>query len=74
VSDFVDYLVNEVKAIRKRVTALERLQAIDTGATGAYYLGNSSTDGSWRITRSGNNLVIQRREAGDWVTKDTVAA
>jgi len=73
-SDFVDRLVDEVKAIRQRVTALERLQAIDTSATGAYYLGNSGTDGSWRITRSGNDLVIQRREAGNWVTKSTVAA
>jgi hypothetical protein len=37
----------------------------------AYYFGDSSTDGSWRIIRSGNNLVRQRREAGVWTTKGT---
>jgi hypothetical protein len=43
-------------------------------AAGAYYFGADTSDGSWRITRSGNNLVIQRRESGNWVTKSTISA
>lgn len=37
----------------------------------AYYLGDSTTDGSWRLIRSGDNLLRQRRESGNWVTKGT---
>jgi hypothetical protein len=29
---------------------------------------------SWRIARNGNNLEIQRRESGNWVTKGTISA
>lgn len=43
-------------------------------STTAFYLGPSGTDGSWRIIRSGNNLIFQRREAGSWVTKSTIPA
>jgi hypothetical protein len=39
------------------------------GATDAVYLGDASTDGTWRIVRDGNNLSFQRREAGVWVEK-----
>ena len=31
--------------------------------------GDSGTDGSWRLVRDGNNLSVQRREAGVWVEK-----
>jgi hypothetical protein len=42
-------------------------------ASTAYkYFGASGTNGSWRIGRSGDNLVFERREAGSWVTKLTV--
>lgn len=40
-------------------------------STGIIYLGDSDTNGSWRIMRSGNNLVRQRLESGSWVTKGT---
>lgn len=33
------------------------------------YFGNSTTNGSWRIGTSGNNLVQERREGGVWVEK-----
>ncbi len=39
---------------------------------GAYYLGDLDTDGSWRIIRSGNNLLSQRLESGTWTTKQTI--
>ena len=38
-------------------------------ATGAIYLGDKNTDGTWRIIRDGNDLAFQRREAGAWVEK-----
>lgn len=44
------------------------------GATSFHYWGSSGTDGSWRFGRSGNNFVIERRESGAWVTKQTIAA
>lgn len=47
---------------------------IQSALTGAFYLGNSSTNGSWRITTSGNDLVFQYRESGSWVTKFTIAS
>jgi hypothetical protein len=41
-------------------------------ASNALYFGPADTDGSWRIVRSGNNLVFERRELGVWNTKDTI--
>jgi hypothetical protein len=43
-------------------------------ATTAVYYGPKNTNESWRTIRSGNNLVHQRREAGTWVTKQTISA
>jgi hypothetical protein len=45
---------------------------IETESGNALYFGDPSTNGSWRIMRGGNNLNIQRREAGSWVTKGTI--
>ena len=33
------------------------------------YFGAVDTNGTWRIGRSGDNLVFQRRESGTYVTK-----
>lgn len=44
------------------------------GASTAHYFGPSATDGTWRIVRSGNDLVIERREGGSYVTKSTITA
>lgn len=44
------------------------------GDTKAVYFGNPAVDGTWRILRSGNNLVIERLETGSWVTKSTISA
>lgn len=50
----------------------------DTGvrveSTLAFHLGDPTVDGTWRFTRSGNNLLAQRRETGAWVTKQTISA
>lgn len=45
-----------------------------TDTAAGIYFGPAATDGSWRIIRSGNNLVRQRRESGSWVTKATDSA
>lgn len=41
-------------------------------STGYKYFGGSGTNGSWRIGRSGDDLVIERRESGAWVAKMTI--
>jgi hypothetical protein len=46
--------------------------SVDVGAAEAFYLGGKNTDGSWRMTRSGSDLVIQLRVSGSWVTKQVV--
>lgn len=38
----------------------------------AYYIGEKTTDGSWRMQISGSDLIMQRRIAGSWVTKNTI--
>jgi len=38
------------------------------------YIGIADTDGSWRIARDGDDLVMQRRESAVWVTKLKVQA
>jgi hypothetical protein len=44
------------------------------GAADAYYFGVPNVNDTWRIVRSGNNLVIERRETGAYVTKSTILA
>lgn len=44
------------------------------GVDATLYLGDRRTDGSWRFSRSGDDVVWQRREAGSWVTKSTISA
>jgi len=38
----------------------------------AFYLGDPATDGTWRMIRSGDDLLHQRRESGTYVTKQTI--
>lgn len=42
---------------------------IITTSGAALYLGDSTTNGSWRMILSGSNLSFQRREAGVYVEK-----
>lgn len=46
----------------------------EIASTKAFYLGEENVDGTWRIVRSGNNLVMERRESGSYVTKQTITA
>ncbi len=52
----------------------EHTNDMEIGDANAYYMGDSATDGSWRIVRSGTDLVFERRESGSWVTKSTISA
>ena len=64
--------------IREWVKQLNRLiengnfQNVNLNESGSFYFGDKNTDGTWRITRDGNNLIHQRRELGAWVTKNTI--
>lgn len=40
----------------------------------ALIFGNNFTNGSWRFVFSGSDLLLQRREVGVWVTKQTFSA
>lgn len=52
-----------------RKPQLEEVHLVDAGIV---YLGDESTNNSWRMVRSGDNLVFQRLESGTWTTKDTI--
>lgn len=45
---------------------------VEIGSSNYFYMGDPTTDGSWRIGRNGDNLVMERRESGSWVTKSTI--
>jgi hypothetical protein len=45
---------------------------VEIPTANAFYLGDPTTDGTWRIIRSGNDLLSQRRESGSYVTKQTI--
>lgn len=42
---------------------------ISIGPTAYFYIGNSSTDGSWRFYISGTDLVFERRVSSTWTEK-----
>lgn len=44
------------------------------GAAKAYFIGEPSTDGAWKIQQSGSDLVFYRRESGSWNAKQTIGA
>jgi hypothetical protein len=39
-----------------------------------FYIGDSSTNGSWRFYISGGNLVFEKRESGSWNEKGAITA
>jgi hypothetical protein len=49
-------------------------QEVELYSDGIIYLGDCSTDGTWRALRSGSDLIYQRKESGSWVTKQTISA
>ena len=41
-------------------------------SSNAYYWGDATTDGTWRIIRQTDDLLIQQRESGSYNTKSTI--
>lgn len=39
-----------------------------------FYIGDSTTEGSWRFYNDGTNLLFQRLESGTWVEKGSMLA
>jgi hypothetical protein len=71
----IDHALPEWKEFLVRlINRKPQLDEVHLVAAGVLYFGDDSTNGSWRIVRSGNDLVIQRREAGTWTTKSTISA
>lgn len=50
-------------------SALDVAGSVEVGDADAFYMGDPTTDGTWRIVRSGTALEFQRRESGTWVYK-----
>ncbi|GAF82239.1 unnamed protein product, partial [marine sediment metagenome] len=42
-------------------------------AAAAVYLGDENVDGSWRMVRSGDDLIFEQRETGSWNLKHTIS-
>lgn len=53
-------------------STLDVVGSVEIGSGDAYLMGDPTTNGSWRIIRSGDNLLMQRRESGTWTTKQTI--
>jgi hypothetical protein len=49
-------------------------ELVENTINGVVYLGDATTDGSWRLSVSGSTLLIQRLESGSWATKWTFTA
>jgi hypothetical protein len=73
-------LVDAVVTVSTETDVLgQTIDGVDVSDTQAYYFGRPDAAGdwannTWRMIRSGNDLVIQRRESAAWVTKSTIAA
>jgi hypothetical protein len=60
--------------LRRLKEAVEILTGQAAGNNIIVYIGSANLDaaGNWRITDSGDDLVIQKREGNTWVTKQTI--
>ena len=65
---------NKASAKDLNINGLLETNDIITDSTKYHYFGESDVDGSWRMGISDNNFVIEKREAGTWVTKSTINA
>ena len=63
-----------VEFFKRLISRKPNIEEVHLTSAGIVYWGDSSTDGSWRLMRSGNDMVFQRRESSVWTTKDTISA
>lgn len=68
-NDFAKIISDMTRNIFDDLTTISTTSYVDS-----IYFGDASTNGSWRILKVGNDLSIQRREAGVWVEKDLITA
>ena len=52
-------------------SALDVAGDVEIGSSNAFYIGDPTTDGSWRMILDSGNFVVQKRESSSWVTKGT---
>lgn len=55
------------------INSLDVSGDIKVGSADAIYLGDPTVNDTWRIIRSGDNLLFQQRELGVWNTKSTIS-
>ena len=60
---------NEVLVYNSTTLRWELADKGTFGATDWIYLGDPTTNGTWRVGRNGNDLEFQRRESGNWISK-----
>lgn len=53
---------------------VKTVESVEVGSAKWFYMGDPTTDGTWRMGRSGNDLLMERRESGSYVTKQTILA
>jgi len=53
---------------------VETTSDMQVGGSSAFYIGAENVDGSWRIIKSGSDLVMQVRASGTWSTRSTITA
>lgn len=68
------YTVSQSVAAAAASAAAAAISAAAAGtiASGIVYLGDPSTDGTWRLRVDAGILMIEVRESAAWVTKDTL--
>jgi len=71
---FTDASANEVGiGTTTPSSKLDVVGDVEIGDTNSFYWGDPATNDSWRVQRSGDDLVFQQREGGSWVTKSTIS-
>jgi len=71
--------VSDIKSIKEWLRQFTRIlrenyemtqaDIIVLGSGDIAYLGDSETNGSWRLNKTSTQLLVQRRESGTWETK-----
>ena len=72
----VNNIISAGNASPSSTSKIQTLGDIEvTNTTAWYYLGDPTTDGSWRFGANGGaDFLHQKRELGVWVTKQTIVA
>lgn len=71
--NIMDLDVNGTTILQLTSTKVESSQDLEIPSDKGYYIGDTATNGSWRTILSGDDLVIEKRESGSWVTKSNLS-